>query len=281
MQTGTVPSKQFCKQSEMEKLSLVIGVYKNIDYLQLIFKSLEQQNFKGFEVIVAEDDEDPKVADFIEYAKKLQDFPISHVRQPDKGFRKNKIYNQAIRIAKHDFIVFIDGDCILHPRFLEVYALKARENLCLFGRRVRLDPKTSEALVRTENFRYLSLFRLLLNGSKRIEDGLYLPFYTHRKEKNILGCNFCVARKKLIEINGFDEDFVTPLYGEDTDIKRRLKMIGVQFESTRFKAIQYHLYHDIGDRTDIWRISGDLYQKKLEEGLSYARNGLSKDFQYR
>ena len=29
----------------MEKLSLIIGVYKNMDYLNLIFKSLENQEF--------------------------------------------------------------------------------------------------------------------------------------------------------------------------------------------------------------------------------------------
>ena len=229
-------------------------------------------------MIVAEDDEDSHMESFIQAAMKKYSFPIFHVRQPDKGFRKNRIYNQAIKIARYDFLVFIDGDCILHPKFLHVYASKARENICLFGRRVRLDQKSSDALIDTGDFKYLSFFRLLLNGSKRIEDGLYLPFYKQVCERNILGCNFCVSKQNMLDINGFDEDFVTPLYGEDTDVKRRLKLIGVRFESTRFKAIQYHLYHDIGDRTDIWRISGDLFKKKSEEGLTFAKNGLSKEF---
>lgn len=260
----------------MEKLSLIIGVYRNIEYLRLIFKSLEKQEFKNFEVIIAEDDDDPVVKAFIEESRRQYQFPISHLNQPDNGFRKNKIYNEAIKVSKYDFLVFIDGDCILHPKYLHVYASRAKENLCLFGRRVRLDKKSSEALIRTGDFKYLSFFRLLVNGSKRIEDGLYLPFYTQKREKNILGCNFCVSKKDLVYINGFDEDFTTPFYGEDTDIRRRLKLIGIQFESTRFKAIQYHLYHDIGDRIESWRTSGDLFKKKSEEGLFYAKNGLEK-----
>ncbi len=260
----------------MKKLSLIIAVYNRIDFLELVLKSIEKQVFKNFEVIIAQDGDSIEMKRFVKQSKIKYSFNIRHVCQNDRGFRKNKILNRAIKLAESDYLVFIDGDCILHPEFLFEYASRAQPHLCLFGRRVRLDEKITEKLVETGDFKLLSLFRLLFTKTTRIEDGLYFPFYTPRKKKNILGCNFCVSKQNMVIINGFDEDFECPLYGEDTDVRRRLEMIGVRLESTKFKAIQYHLYHPVGDRKKCWDISGRMYEEKLSMGLFYCINGLYK-----
>ena len=44
-------------------------------------------------------------------------FEIKHVSQEDVGFRKCKILNEAIKIASKNIII-IDGDCLLHHKFL-------------------------------------------------------------------------------------------------------------------------------------------------------------------
>ena len=260
----------------MKKLSLIIAVYNRIDFLELVLQSIENQIFKDFEIIIAEDNNSMEMKRFILESKIKYSFDIRHVCQNDKGFRKNRILNRAVRIADSNYLVFIDGDCILHPGFLSEYAVRAQPDLCLFGRRVRLDKKTTEQIIKTGDFKLLSLFRLLFTKTTRIEDGFYFPFYTPRKKKNILGCNFCVSKSNMITINGFDEDFECPLYGEDTDVRRRLEMIGVKLESTKFKAIQYHLFHPVGDRAKCWDISGRMYEKKLSMGRFYCLNGLVK-----
>lgn len=260
----------------MKAISLIISVYKNLDFLELIFQSLDSQTYKNFEVIVAEDCDTEAMRLFLQKHKKGHSFTISHVFQQDLGFRKNKILNQAIRIARHDYLVFIDGDCILHHRFMEEYAKRAQAKVCLFGRRVRLGEALTRKLLATGDLRRLSFFRLLFTRSKRLEDGLYLPFLRAKSNKNILGCNFCVAKADMWSINGFDEDFELPLYGEDTDVRRRLLLIGVKLGSCKFKAIQYHLYHATGDRSHCWKVNAELYQAKVAEGLSFCRNGLMK-----
>ena len=260
----------------MEKISLIIAVYNRIDFLELVLKSVENQIFKNFEVIIAEDNDSFKMKQFVRKSRVEYSFDIRHVCQNDRGFRKNRILNRAIKLAESDYLIFIDGDCILHPRFLFEYAVRAQPDLCLFGRRVRLDEKITGKLVKTGDFKLLSLFSLLFTKTKRIEDGFYFPFYTPRKKKNILGCNFCVSKQNMITINGFDEDFECPLYGEDTDVRRRLEMTGVRLESTKFKAVQYHLYHLVGDRAKCWDISGRMYEKKFSGGLFYCLNGLVK-----
>lgn len=100
--------------------------------LQLIFKSLQQQYFKDFEVIVAEDDEDIAIKGLVDKAAGDYLFPIIHLHQPDHGFQKDKMLNEAIRHATTDYMVFIDGDCLLHPAFLmEHYKHRQKDLPCL------------------------------------------------------------------------------------------------------------------------------------------------------
>ncbi|MCW8996848.1 MAG: glycosyltransferase, partial [Psychromonas sp.] len=101
------------------KASLIIAVYKRVDILELIFKSLEEQTFRNFEIIVAEDDCSPSVAAFIDGIRKSCSFAIKHISQADKGFRKNRLLNKALAAAAGEYTVFIDGDCVLHKDFLK------------------------------------------------------------------------------------------------------------------------------------------------------------------
>ena len=120
--------------------------------------------------------------------------------------------------------------------------------------------------------------KLLFTNSRRIGDSIYLPFSICRKKDGLRGCNFSLAREVLIKINGFDEDFEKPFGGEDDDIERRLKLIGIKLTCTRFQTVQYHLYHEVGaNRHQEWLDEGRrMVQRKVEEGAWYCKNGLSK-----
>ena len=50
-------------------------------------------------------------------------FEIVHISQEDRGFRKNKALNNALKIAKGNLLIFVDGDCILHHKFIEEYKI--------------------------------------------------------------------------------------------------------------------------------------------------------------
>ena len=257
--------------------SLIIAVYKRVDFLELIFQSIEKQSYRDFEIIVAEDDCSPSVKEFVKHWQAKSSFVIKHINQVDEGFRKNKLLNKALSSAQSDYLVFIDGDCILHKDFLKEHMLLAKPNDCLFGRRVMLDAMTTEKMIKTKSIDQLSFFRLLFSKTRHLENAIHFPFLLSYRKSGVLGCNFSVFKEKLIEINGFDEDFQRPLYGEDTDIERRLRLIGVQIKNTKFKTIQYHLHHEMKDRDEDWIISGQLYQKKVNEGKSFCDNGYIKN----
>ncbi|TEW51990.1 glycosyltransferase [Psychromonas algicola] len=258
------------------KASLIIAVYKRVDFLELIFRSIEIQTFKNFEVIVAEDDNSIEVAEFIKRWKDKCSFDIKHISQEDDGFRKNKLLNKALAVSEGEHTVFIDGDCILHKDFMKDHITLARPNTCLFGRRVMLDEATANQIIETKDLSLLSFSKLLFTKSKHLECAIRLPFLISRRKSGMLGCNFSVLKETLIAINGFDEDFTRPLYGEDTDVARRLSLIGVNLKCSKFKTIQYHLHHAMKDRDNDWIVSGELYKKKVTEGKSFCENGYIK-----
>jgi glycosyltransferase involved in cell wall biosynthesis len=102
------------------KLSLIISVYKDVLALDLILRSVQRQSYIGeLEVIIAEDCEGKEIQAHINEWRRKYPFSIIHIHQADIGFRKCKILNEAIRKASSDYLLFIDGDCILHNSVLK------------------------------------------------------------------------------------------------------------------------------------------------------------------
>lgn len=51
-----------------------------------------------------------------------------------------------------------------------------------------------------------------------------------------------------MDVNGFDERYVFPSIGEDSDLQFRLELNGIKIKSLNNIAIQYHLYHKLQER---------------------------------
>lgn len=258
-------------------VSLIIAVYKRVDFLELVLMSVENQTFRHFEVIIAEDDQSDDIKEFIRRRGKSYSFPIIHTSHEDQGFRKNKSLNRAVMASKGEHLIFIDGDCILHKKFIEEHAKRFKPDTCLFGRRATLSINLTNKLSQERNIDGLSFMSMLLTKTRHLEDGIYIPWLPSFRKFGVKGSNFSLGRELLFKINGFDEDFEKPYGGEDTDIERRLRLINIKFKCTKFKTIQYHLHHDRVGRKNDWETEGGFfYQKKIDEGLWYCKNGLSK-----
>lgn len=266
-------------------LTLVIAVYNAVRYLELIFAALRRQSFADFEVIVADDGSGPELRALVEREARSSPFPVRHLWQEDLGFRKNRMLNQAIGGAETDYIVFIDGDCVPHQDFLSDHVGSRTPGALLSGRRVNWSREITESLtaeqIETGAFERLS-FRILNDGlmarSANLEDGIRIrsPFLRkliHRNKPRILGCNFSVEKQLLERINGFNEDYVAPGLGEDSDVAFRLQLTGVNLITLRYLAVLFHLYHPptkVGDQNK------RLYDAVVKARVSYCKNGLRK-----
>ena len=241
------------------EVSLIISFYNRIDFLKLVFAGLKRQTFKNFEVIIADDGSKEEVVHEIEKISREINFPIAHIWQGDKGFRKNKILNQAVINSNSPYLIFIDGDCIPHRDFIAEHFRHRQLNICLTGRRVNLSQKLSESLSTKkvkdgilENYFFL-LKDGLLGKSTDVEKGFFirnkfLRKYFNKKKRGLLGCNFSIHKNDLLSINGFDERYIAPSIGEDSDVQFRLELAGVLVRSLNNIAVQYHLYHKLQPR---------------------------------
>ena len=82
------------------------------------------------------------------------------------------------------------------------------------------------------------------------------------------------SRQAVKRINGFDEDYTKPAYGEDTDLTWRFQMIRCRFVSLRNMAVEYHLWHE-----KIWTSQEDnmrMGEEKRNRNEYFCQNGLTK-----
>ncbi|WP_133556112.1 glycosyltransferase [Algoriphagus boseongensis] len=242
-------------KSSSLKSSLIISVYKNTKFLDAVMKSVEIQTFRDFEVIISEDGDSEEMKSYLSTLK--TSFPILHLTQADVGWRKNQALNRAIQSAKTDWLVFIDGDCVLHPRFMEFHWKLSDKNSILAGKRIKLDPQTSDLLLNGElaleemnKFIRQNSSKIKKEGGSFVEEGLFidpkglLGFIPRlRKMSQLKGCNMSFHRDAIEAINGFDEDYIRPAVGEDIDLHWRFEGLGFKLKSLRNLAVQYHLWH--------------------------------------
>jgi len=269
----------------MVKTSVIAAFYNNTKYLKLVLAGFERQSQKDFELIIADDGSTEEVVKEIESIASNYPFRIKHIWHPDKGFRKNKILNQAILSSESDYIIFIDSDCVPHSKFVEEHLNEKESNTVLTGRRVNLSQKITNELTE-QNIRdgfieknYLKIIDDGLFGkSYDVEKGFYLENKFLRKTLNkkyrgLLGCNFSLHKKNIIDINGFDERYEAPSIGEDSDVEFRLGLNGVKVKSLNHIAVQYHLYHKPQERL---QKNLDLFDEVKKSRIAYTPFGLIK-----
>jgi len=269
-------------------ITIIISVYKNIEALRVILDALEKQTYKVDEILVSEDGESQEMKRFLS----TQHIPnLKHVTQKDEGWRKNKALNNAISHASCEYLIFIDGDVVPHPRFIEGHISCAKPKRVCAGKRVELGPVYSQKLIdgtiTIEKLAKRFLFKvysLHKDGTRHFEDGIYVApeswiykkFIQRKNISYLIGCNFSCYKKDIESINGFDEEYVNPAIGEDVDINWRFRASGIEVISCRNIANVYHLYHKKGFGANEGEINNKILNKTIQNNQYICLNGLKK-----
>lgn len=236
--------------------SLIISFYNKIEWLKLLLAALERQTAQQFQVVIADDGSASEVVKELEKIIAVSPLSIKHIWHPDNGFMKTVMLNKAITESESDYLIFTDGDCIPHHRFVEDHLRLRKQNQVLAGRRVNMSEEISNIL-NEQNIRngilektfFTKLFTDSISGKTRdVEKAIHIhstpineAFGSYKK--GLLGCNFSVSKNDLLSINGFDERYRHPGVGEDTEINWRMKKKGMQVFTPKFCLIQFHLWH--------------------------------------
>lgn len=274
-------------KKNLPSVSLIISVYDNIVFLKAVLDSLRFQSITDFEIIISEDAEHKTVRDFVNSYAFSQ--PYKHLSQPDLGWQKNKALNRAILASSGDYLIFIDGDSVLHPRFVEMHLFLAGHKHIVAGKRIKLNAAESKFLM-DEPAHLLEMnkriLRMILSGEKMgcafVEEGIYisptspLGFLPKiRTMSQLKGCNMSMYKEALLAINGFDEDFIRPAIGEDIDLGWRFEGMGYALRSARNLAVQYHLDHPQGWNDQSENIA--LMEEHQAHSYFVCRNGIRKN----
>lgn len=226
------------------QVSLLITTYNYPGALELVLRSVARQTRVPDEIVICDDGssvESSAVAD--SWVRLL---PIRHAWQPDRGFRAARSRNLGIAASGSEYLIFIDGDCLLPPNFVSNHLRLASPEVIVTGGR--------HLLARSHS-------RSLLDGSEVIETvfkhwkfqssplGFVRDIYA-TNWKTVRTCNLSLHRDSAEAIGGFDESY-TGWGREDSDLVVRLIRRGLKVRSARFAAAVAHLHHPERSRSEL------------------------------
>lgn len=229
----------------MTTASLVVSTYNWKEALALCLRSIAAQRVLPHEVIVADDGSREDTAALVQTM--AQDFPVPliHAWQEDTGFRLARARNLGIAASSGEYVIFLDGDLILHPDFVADHLALIRPGIFLQGGRLNATPEESARLLAGGKPR----FSPWMPGTFKRKHALRLPWLAAHKARTaeggqMMGCNMGIWRADLDRVNGFDDEYEG--WGrEDDDVSARLKHAGVVRRPIRFAGLAIHLWHNM------------------------------------
>lgn len=237
------------------KISVVLTTYNAPVYLEMALRSLAHQKLPSgiaYEVIVADDGSGRETRAVIDRMRGEMGVPLRHAWQPDAGFRVAQARNMALLEATGEYLVFLDGDCLVPPDFIAAHARLAERGWFVAGTRCFIKKRQTAVMLAepaawSRPRRLAWFFRALCAAANRPFQLLSLPGNWRRYGRpdcwqKVQTCNLGVWRSDIDRIDGFDSTYQG--HGlEDSDFAIRLLRAGTRRKSGRFGAVVLHLWH--------------------------------------
>ncbi|MCM8568165.1 glycosyltransferase family 2 protein [Gramella jeungdoensis] len=256
-------------------VALLISTYNWPEALDLVLRSVKNQSVMPNEILIADDGSTEITKKLIEKFQE-EGLPIKHFWQEDKGFRKSQILNKAIAGAKSDYIIQVDGDCILHRNFVEDHKQNAEIGNFLFGSRVNIKEDAIEKVLPKRKIKFSFFSGKISKRTRNLRVPFLSSFYkeTDILSKKVRGCNISYWRSDFIAINGYNEA-MTGWGKEDSEMVVRLLNNGINGRRLRYAGIVYHIWH-IEKSREREVINSGIQAKAIENKLTRCENGIDQ-----
>jgi len=258
------------------RVSVIITTYNRPDALLLVLQSIESQTKLPEEVIIADDGSNDNTEKLIINYQESSSLNIIHSWHKDNGFRVAKTRNKAIAKSCGDYIILIDGDVILHPKYIQDHINNAKIGYFIQGTRVLFTQDTTEQIIISKRISFSFFSKGLRNRKNSIHsNSLSKIFSTNQNSHHgTRTCNISFFKQDCINVNGFNNEFEG--WGrEDSEFVARLLNNGLNRKNLRFNAIQYHLWHKEGCRKSL-EYNNQLLHKSIEKKLKVCTKGINK-----
>lgn len=248
----------FDDAGEAMRISVIVSTYNAEEWLEKVLQGYRVQAWRDFELIVADDGSREATRRLVEREASDYPVPLRHVWHEDDGYRRQRILNLAILAARHDYVLFSDGDCVPRGDFVRVHAEQAEPGRFLSGGYCKLSMKASKAIT-SEDIRDGRCFRLdWLRRLDRVGFSPVLKLAAGPRAGPLLdaittaratfnNCNSSAWKEDLLAINGYDERM--KYGGHDRELGERLENHGIRGKQIRHRAVCVHLDHARGYKT--------------------------------
>lgn len=266
-------------------ISVVVTTYNWPEALAACLHSLLAQQDQSFEIIVADDGSSDATHQLIKSISLKSQIAISHIYHEDRGFRAGTIRNKAVAASKGEYLLFIDGDCIVFPSFIQRHRQLSKPGYFIPGNRLLLNQWYTQQVLAQQlplhTYSCLSFLGLWMQRKiNRLLPLLHIPLQDWRYRQpqmwqKAMTCNLAVWKKDFIAVNGFDEVFEGWGY-EDSDLVIRLIHQGIKRKEGRFAVPVLHLWHKQNDRSKHDQNYSRLLERLNDQALTRAERGLDQ-----
>jgi len=259
------------------KVSVIITTYNNPLYLKKVLDGFLYQKRAPHELIIADDGSGNDTALLIKSFSEIAPFPVLHVWQENKGFRAARIRNKAIKQSSGDYIILLDGDCVVNVAFISDHISISEKGVFIQGKRILVNKNTTADFTHAHANSFSSLIKMAL--ACKISNIHHLirlpnmPSIKNRSLENIKSCNMSFFRQDILAVNGFNEIFVG--WGnEDSELACRFFKYGLMKKVHHFMTVCFHLWHPTN------KIVSEKNRQLLSESIAsnnyYCENGINK-----
>jgi len=240
------------------KISVIVSTYNAEEWLEKVLWGFNQQTFKDFEVVIADDGSKESTKDLLDTMAKSVFYTIKHVWQEDNGFQKSRILNKSVTTCSAPYIIMTDGDCIPREDFVQVHYINKAKGYFISGGYYMLPMNISKmiTLEDIEEQRCFDIYWLKEKGipktfknKKLTATGIISSILNWITPTNASwnGHNASGWKKDILNVNGFDERM--QYGGQDRELGERLFNFGIKSKQLRYSAVCIHLDHKRGYKT--------------------------------
>jgi glycosyltransferase involved in cell wall biosynthesis len=247
-------AKKLLNGMKKMKFSIIAIAYNNPALVVLLMRSLRLIKFprSSYEIILVDDGSTSKINEDVNFSNELDHYiylPRCNISS------RARARNSGAVVAKGEFLIFIDSDCLVHENFLHDYE----------GTFIRR-PYLSAAL---GGLKYVHIDSFPHDLTKEVVENMALDDQYHRDDYRyrllkinggsfedipanwllFLSGNFCIRRNIFFDVGQFDERFIA--WGsEDTELGYRLSKAQYKYDLTYNKVFHIYDYHADGKSMD-------------------------------
>lgn len=203
------------------KFSVVIPLYNKGREIAETIRSVLNQNYPHFELVIVDDG---STDHSVKVVNRFVDERIRLVRQPNGGVSTAR--NRGIEESENDYIVFLDGDDLWSPNFLQEIRklIKRFPEVGLYATNYRFltigEDGRSVVKRKCANIRFSKMVKRRLESEGYVEHGEYFKVAS-KGDLPLNASGVCVPRRVLDHVGCFP---VGETVGEDQDLWTRIAL---------------------------------------------------------